>query len=87
MEQNETKDKLAPFHAEIFRQLHEIPQFQEYLDTHYNISVGIDDENHYVSIQVEMVSFEESMKRLEEIRRQKAKNEPKILVPDTKIIT
>jgi len=83
---DDVKDKIAPLHAEIFRQLSEIPQFQEYLDTHYNISVEIDDENHYVDVLVEMVSFEESMKRLEEIRRQKAENEPKILIPDTKII-
>ena len=87
MEQNEVKDKIAPLHAEIFRQLSEIPQFQEYLDTHYDIHIGIDDENQYLNVQVQVLSFEESLNRLEEIQKARAANEPKIIVPESKIIT
>lgn len=88
MEQNETpKDKLAPLHAEIFRQLTEIPAFQEYLDIYYDIMVEIDEENHYVNVQVQVLSFEESMKRIEEIRRKKEEDAPRIIVPDNKIIS
>jgi hypothetical protein len=69
---------IEPFFGEIFRQLVEIPQFQNYLDLHYDVAVGINDDDQTISVNVSPVSFEETAARTKALMIERDKAAPKV---------
>lgn len=78
---NEENKELLLVYGEIFYQLIQRPWFKEIIDTRVDIRKNIDHEAKRVDIVVVEVPTEETMRRLAEIEKEKAKSGPQIIAP------